>query len=68
MIDVKSVGVYMKTGWREPLMFYQGYCKIHGRVVNYLQGYNQAFYCPVCDEETFRLEASKFTQKGEVTA
>jgi hypothetical protein len=64
---VKSVGVYMRTGWKEPQMFYQGYCKLHGRVVNYLHGYDQAFYCPVCDEQAFREETSKFTQKGEVS-
>jgi hypothetical protein len=56
--------VYMRPGWREPIMFYQFTCKLHGRVVNYPMGYAERLHCPVCMEQ----EASEFTQKGEVTA
>jgi hypothetical protein len=55
----------MKAGWREPIMFFRFRCKVHGRVVNYPQGYKQKLHCPVCDEEAFKLELSHFTQKGE---
>ena len=60
---MKAVGVYMRPGWREPIMFYQFTCKLHGRVVNYPMGYAEKLYCPVCME----AELSEFTQKGETS-
>jgi hypothetical protein len=65
--ELREVGLYMREGWSEPLMFYSFRCKIHGVVVNYRQGYAERLHCPVCDELLFRTEASKFTQKAEVT-
>jgi hypothetical protein len=50
----------MRPGWREPIMFYQFQCKLHGRVVNYPMGYAERLLCLVCMEQ----EASQFTQKS----
>lgn len=46
-------------------MFYSFKCKVHGRVVNYMQGYKQKLYCPVCDEAEFKLETSQLASKEQ---
>jgi len=56
----KAVGLYMKQGWREPILFYRFKCDIHGYVVNYPMGYAEKLYCPVCME----AELSEFTQES----
>jgi hypothetical protein len=63
---VKAVGVYMRPGWREPIMFYQFTCKLHGSVVNYPMGYAERLLCPVCMEIENKEASSEFTQNKEV--
>jgi hypothetical protein len=63
-LRVKAVGVYMKAGWREPIMFYQFQCKLHGRVVNYPMGYAERLHCPVCmEQEASQLEGNYEVKK-----
>lgn len=47
----KEVGLYIKDGWKEPMMFYQFECSIHGKVINYLLGYDERLECPICLQE-----------------
>lgn len=47
----KKVGLYIETGWKTPLMFYQFECPIHGKVINYPMGYDKRLKCPICLNE-----------------
>lgn len=43
----------MKHGWRGKLPFFVVRCRYHGYFLDYPQGWDGTFYCPLCYRETF---------------
>jgi len=58
----KQVGLYIKNGWKSPIMFYQFKCPIHGMVINYPLGYDKRLECPICLLE-YKNEMKKKDEK-----
>jgi len=51
---MKEVGLYIKEGWKEPIMYYQFICSIHGKVINYPHGHNNRLECPICFKDVVK--------------
>lgn len=41
----------MKPGWLDKLPFYIVRCTRHGYFLDYPQGWEERFYCPLCEKE-----------------
>jgi hypothetical protein len=47
----RAVGLYMREGWKAPIMFYRFKCKVCGKwVVNYRMGCAERLVCPICGD------------------
>ena len=45
----------MKPGWRDKLPFYIVRCLRHGYFLDYPQGWDGVFYCPLCEGSHLKL-------------